>query len=177
MVSQGRQILCRSIRLGTPGHMSWKDYYYFIQLVKFYHASTLILFKTWEFLFFLYSHSILVMTGALVISPEFSFSSWGNGGPEIPLTEAEATPQPPCCPGACQAWPHLLCSAQHFLLPLEEISEIRSYIYEATELPEVEPRFRPGGLNPRTKASKQVIVRRGPSWRCIFGNLSIEVLS
>lgn len=79
---QSGQVLCRNLRLGTPGHMSWKDYYYFIQLAKFCRASILILFKTWEVLFLLYSHSILVMTGVLVISPEFSFSSWGNGGPE-----------------------------------------------------------------------------------------------
>ena len=101
----------------------------------------------------------------------------GNGGPEIPLKEAEVTPQPPCCPGACQAWLHFLCSAQHLLLLLEEVSEIRSYSYEATQLPEVEPRFRPGSVNPRTKASHQVVVRRGPSWRCIFGNLSTGALS
>lgn len=68
--------------LGYQGTCLGKLYYYFIQLVQFCHAFTLILFKVWEFLFLLYNHRNFVMTGALIINPAFSFCSWGNRGPE-----------------------------------------------------------------------------------------------
>ena len=42
------------------------------------------------FLFLLYNRRVLVMTGTLVINPEFSFYSWGNGDAEQSGDSAKA---------------------------------------------------------------------------------------
>lgn len=67
--------------LGHRGTCLGKLYRYFIQLVQFCHAFTLIHFKIWNF----YSSCITLelMTAASVINPAFSSCSWGNRGPGL----------------------------------------------------------------------------------------------
>lgn len=63
--------------LWTLGYMSWKALLLFFPTGLICHAFTLTVFKIWGCLYCLYSHWIVVMTGAWVFNPEPALCSRG----------------------------------------------------------------------------------------------------